>query len=103
MYYLTPVTDMVPNNLASLPDSGEVIQKLLELKKNPAQKERSYSNRSVKYVRNDKGLIVFVHRTTKKLKVKVRIKRQKTFPQRVKSNKTYKRKLYPKRKTKCSQ
>ena len=94
---------MVPNNLASLPDSGEVIQKLLELKKNPAQKERLYSNRSVKYVRNDKGDVVFIHRTTKKLKVKVKIKRQKTFPQKVESNKTYKRKLYPKRKAKCSQ
>lgn len=80
-----------------------MIQKLLELKKNPAQKERLYSNRSVKYVRNDKGDVVFIHRTTKKLKVKVKIKRQKTFPQKVESNKTYKRKLYPKRKTKCSQ
>ena len=94
---------MVPNNLASLPDSGEVIQKLLELKKNPAQKqkERSYNNRSVKYIRNDKGNVVFVHSTTKKLKVKVRIQRQKTFPQRVETTKTYKRKLYPQRKTKC--
>ena len=92
---------MVPNNLASLPDSGEVIQKLLELKKNPAQKQRSYNNRSVKYIRNDKGNVVFVHSTTKKLKVKVRIKRENTFPHRVKTTKTYKRKLYPKRKTKC--
>ena len=98
---MTPVTDMVHNNLASLPDSEEVILKLLELQKKSAQKARSFNRKTVKYIRNDKGKVVFVHSTTKKFRVKVRVKRHKTFQQRVKTTKTYKRNLYPKRKTKC--
>lgn len=98
---MTPVTDMVHNNLASLPDSEEVILKLLELQKKSAQKARSFNRKAVKYIRNEKGKVVFVHSTTKKFRVKVRVKRHKTFQQRVKTTKTYKRNLYPKRKTKC--
>ena len=99
---MTPVTDMVHNNLASLPDSGEVIQKLLELQKKPSQKERSCKHkRAVKYVWNDQGKVVFVHSKTKKLRVKVRVKKHKVFKQRVKTTKTFKKHLYPSRKTKC--
>ena len=93
---------MTPNNLASLPDSGEVIQKLLELQKKPSQKERSCKHeRAVKYVWNDQGKVVFVHSKTKKLRVKVRVKKHKVFKQRVKTTKTFKKNLYPSRKTKC--
>lgn len=93
---------MAPNNLASLPDSGEVIQELLKLQKKPSQKERSSKHkRAVKYVWNDQGKVVFVHNTTKKLRVKVRVKKQKLLKQRVKTTKTFKKNLYPLRKTKC--
>ena len=93
---------MAPNNLASLPDSGEVIQKLLELQKRSSQKEISFKQkRSVKYVLNDQGKVVFVHNTTKKLRVKVRVTKKKAFNRRVKTTKTFKKSLYPSRKTKC--
>ena len=87
---------MAPNNLASLPDSGEVIQKLLELQKRSSQKEISYiQKRSVKYILNDQRKVVFVHNTTKKLRVKVRVTKKKGSNRRVKTSKTFKKSLYP--------
>ena len=94
------VTDMAHNNLASLPDSGEVIKRLLVLQKQPVN-NGTPKKRSVKYVLNDKGRVVFVHNTTKKLRVKVRVKRQKTSRQILKKTKTFRRNLYPRRKIKC--
>ena len=93
---------MAPNNLASLPDSGEVIQKLLELQKESPQKEISYKQKlSVKYVLSDQGKVVFVHNTIKKLRVKVRVTKKKGSNRSVKASKTFKKSLYPSRKTKC--
>ena len=55
----------------------------------------------MKYVLNDQGKVVFVHNTTRKLRVKVRVTKKKAFNRRVKTTKTFKKSLYPSRKTKC--
>ena len=98
---MTPISDMVSNNMASLPDSLQVIRKLVELQKKPVHKENAQNGKNVKYVLSDGGKVVFVHSATKKIRVKIRVKRKTNTRQWVKKTKTYKKKLFPKKKLKC--